>query len=238
MTELQAVIEQERCRRSAHYFIFDSKLVRTTDEHDFDNPIKPFPDLLYLRILLDWLLVSGRLIKPEDTKYAQSNTDLQWLARLYSTRTLLMEKSRQMMLTWLVGAYVLWRARSYPSQLLLVQSKREEDALKLVYNGNFFDSRISSMEARLPEILQRIDSVRCGHILFKGTNSHIWAIPEGGDIIRSNTASVIVADEAAYQPEFGESYTAAMPSVRGGGQYIAFSSAEPGEFQQLVEAQT
>jgi hypothetical protein len=69
-----------------------------------------------------------------------------------------------------------------------------------------------------------------------GALSHIWGIPEGGSIIRSNTPSLVVADEAAFQPEFGESYTAALPAVKGGGSYVALSSAELGAFAELVEA--
>jgi hypothetical protein len=47
----------------------------------------------------------------------------------------------------------------------------------------------------------------------------------------------LFSDEAAFQPEFGEAYTAALPAVRGGGQAIFVSSAEMGDFQELVEAE-
>src|SRR5437867_2820618 len=62
-------LEQERCRRDAHYFVFESGLV-TKDEHDQANPIKSLYDVPYLRVVLDCLLVAGRLKQPQDATYA------------------------------------------------------------------------------------------------------------------------------------------------------------------------
>ena len=55
-----------------------------------------------------------------------------------------------------------------------------------------------------------------GHIYFPN-GSHVWAIAEGGSIVRSNTPSVVFSDEAAYQNEFDDAYTAALPAISGGG---------------------
>ncbi|NIP40492.1 MAG: hypothetical protein GTN39_03150, partial [Candidatus Aenigmarchaeota archaeon] len=65
--------------------------------------------------------------------------------------------------------------------------------------------------------------------------SKIWGIPEGPDIIRSYTGSILFSDEAAFQPSFEAAYTAALPMIKGGGQFIAVSSAEPGFFEKMVE---
>src|SRR3972149_3610393 len=74
-TKTKQRLETERCRRSAHYFIFDSRRLVTKDEHDAKEPVKPFPDLAYLRSLLDALLVSGRIGRVEDGKYARRAGD-------------------------------------------------------------------------------------------------------------------------------------------------------------------
>jgi len=231
-------LEQERCRRDAQYFVF-SDFVVTKDEHDKASPIKPFPDVAYLRSLLDTLLVSGHLLDVHEAHHARGagHSDL-WLQGLASSGILCVEKSRQVMATWVTCAYLLWRAKYRPHQLILVQSKREDDAANLVFNKDPWIARISFMESHLPPFLQTAQFPRAGSYgqLVFPNGSRIWGIPEGGDIIRSNTASVIFSDEAAFQPEFGASFTAALPSVKGGGQYIAVSSAEPGEFQTLVEA--
>jgi len=237
-----ASIDLERCRRSAHHFIFNDHLGQrlvTKDEHDIVNPIKPFPDEDYLRSLLDCLLVSGKMITPREAYYAlRAGHSESWLAALYNSGIVCVEKSRHVMATWLACCYCLWRAKFRPHQLIIIQSKREEDAANLVFNKEPYIARISFLESHLPDHLKSVQfpSGGCyGHLYFPN-GSHIWAIPEGGDIIRSNNPSVIFSDEAAFQPEFGAAYTAAIPAMKGGGQLVAISSAEPGEFEQLIEA--
>ena len=237
-TKAKQSIEAERCRRSAQHFVFDSKRLLTKDEHDAKEPVKPFPDDLYLRSVLDTLLVSGRLLAPESARYArEAGHSLQWLHTSYSSGMVAIEKSRQVMATWLVCAYLLWRAKHLPHQLLLVQSKREEDAANLVFVKEPSVGRISFMEDHLPGHLRSCSWPRGGAYghLYLDNGSHIWAIPEGGDIVRSNSPSVVYSDESAFQPEFANSYTAAIPAIKGGGQWIGVSSAEPGDFQTLVE---
>ena len=230
-------LEVEACRRDAHRFIFTH--LKTKDEHDQVNPLKPFPDLLYLRSLLDALLVSGHLIQPAQARYALEvgHSEL-WLQGLASSGILMTEKSRQVMATWLCCAYLLWRAKFLDHQLILVQSKREDDAANLVFNKEPFVARMSCMEMLLPQFLKTLTFPRCASYsqLVFPNGSRVWGIPEGSDIIRSNTASVIFSDEACFQPEFGGAFTAALPATKGGGQFVAISSAEPGTFAELVEA--
>jgi len=231
-------LEAERCRRDAQYFVFESGLM-TKDEHDTANPIKPFPDALYLRALLDTLCVAGRLLRPDSAEYARrAGHSPLWLQGCASSGICLVEKSRQIMVTWLCCAYLLWRAKYLPLQLILVQSKREDDAANLVFVKDPFVARISFLETHLPVHLRTMTFPKCGTFahLYLPNGSHIWGIPEGQDIIRSNTPSVIFSDESAFQPEFGGAFTAALPAIKGGGSFIGVSSAEPGPFAQLVEA--
>lgn len=228
------------CERDAHFFLFDGGVLKTKDEHDLDAPMKPFPDEPYLRVLLDCYLVSGRFLRPDQATHALAQGyPLPWLEHIAYTGIVFIEKSRQLMATWVTSAYLLWRARARPHQLLMVQSKREDDAAMLVFTKEPQVARISYMEATLPPELRQIDfngraASHC-HLYFPN-GSHIWGIPEGGDIIRSNTPSCVFADEAAFQPQFGAAYTAILPAIKGGGQLIVVSSAEPGTFQQIVES--
>lgn len=241
LARARRALEAELCRRSAHHFIFASKHLVTKDEHDAKNPVKPVPDLPYLRALLDCYLVSGRLMAPEDARHAlAAGLPLAFLIHLHSSGLLFIEKSRDMFVTNLTCCYVHWRARSIDHQLILVQSKNEEDAAKLVYIKEPQFGRISFMEDHLPAHLRTMAWPKSGAYanLYLKNGSHIRGIPEGGHIIRSEHPSLIVSDEAAFQPEFGDSFTAAMPAVEGGGQYLAISSAEPGEFESLVDAET
>jgi len=234
---LEHEILKERYRRDAHAFIFEG--VRTKDEHDLDAPVKRFPNEQCLRATLDLYLVSGKLLAPQKARWAlEAGIDGAFLDHISHTGILFMEKSRHVMATWLTCAYLLWRARSFPHQLIIAQSKREEDAAALVYDKEPGQGRISFLEVSLPEDLQICRFPRDGkycHIYFPN-GSHIWGIPEGGHIIRSHNPSVVFSDEAAFQPEFGKAYTAALPAITHGGQLIVVSSAEPSEFMQLVEA--
>ena len=242
--------------RDPHAFVFGHDVqhpVITKDEHNPGEPEQPFPDYPYLRVLLDCLLVSGRFQEPGACRNAlRWGLPLAHLTQMALTGTLFVEKSRQIMASWLCCAYILWRAKFYAHQLIIIQSKKEEDAAKFVFQKEPQQARISFMESRLPQWLQadifiRRDpgrgklSVRgrgadYGNLYFPN-GSHIWAVPQGGDVIRSNTPSCLFSDECAFQPDFGAAYQAAMPALRGGGQGIFVSSAEISDFSRLVEAE-
>jgi hypothetical protein len=228
----------ERCRRDAHYFVFRSGLV-TKDEHDQQNPTKPFPETLYLQSLLDCLLVASHRLPPASARWAtEAGHSAAWLTAMSTSGLFFCEKSRQVMVTWLCCAFLLWLAKYHPHQLCLVQSKREDDAAALVFTKDPFFGRISFMETHLPQALRTLVFPKAGaygHLYFPN-GSHVWAIPEGGDIIRSQTPSIVFSDEAAFQPEFGQAITAALPAIKGGGAFVGVSSAEPGAFAELVEA--
>jgi hypothetical protein len=237
-------VQKELYRRDAHAFIFSA--LKTKDEHlCFDeyggilDSVKPFPDEPYLRATLDDYLVGAKLLKPSEAKHSlAAGTPIAHLERLFKTGIYFTEKSRHVMATWLTCAYLLWRARALPHQLIMVQSKREEDVAPLVYDKEPSTARISFMEDSLPDELRMTQFPRDGkwcHIYFSN-GSHIWGIPQGSGIIRSHNPSVLFSDEAAFQPEFGDAFTAALPACTHGGQLIVVSSAEVSEFMTLVEA--
>ena len=234
--DVLSAIQAERYRRDAHAFVFEA--VRTKDEHDVRSPLKRFPDELALRAILDEYLVSAKLLLPGEARYSlETGTDPSFLEHIYQTGIYFMEKSRHVMATWLTCAYLLWRARSLPYQLILVQSKREEDVAALVYDKEPDQGRISFLEWSLPDEFKVLKFPQCAkycHLYFPN-GSHIFGVPEGGHIIRSHNPSVLFSDEACFQPEFDKAYTAALPAITHGGQLIAVSSAEVSFFQQLVE---
>lgn len=226
-------IEWALCKSSAHKFIFGVDLpngkrrhfVFTKDEHNTLAPVQPFPDKLYLRVLLDLYLVSGGFMRPEDAKYALSwDYSIEYLETLAERRILFIEKSRQVMVTWITLAYVLWRAKFFDHQLIMVQSKREDDAemLVCVKESEPDAARLTFMETHLPENLKSVrfgargGATNCN--VFFSSGSHVWGIPEGGHLVRSHVPSLLFSDEAAFQPAFGEAYRAALPGIHGGGQ--------------------
>ena len=234
--DAKTLLKDELYRRDAHAFIFGE--LRTKDEHNKENPVGRFPDEPCLRATLDDYLVGGKIIKPREAKYSlAAGTPIEHLEHLSTRGISFTEKSRHVMATWLTCAYICWRARYIPFQLIMVQSKREEDVAALVYDKEPDQARISFLEWALPVELQRARFPQAGkycHIYYPN-GSHIWGIPEGGHIIRSHNPSLIFSDEAAFQPEFSKAYTAALPAITHGGQLIVVSSAEPSEFMKLVE---
>lgn len=239
MPTIAETLEFDRCRRDPHFFIFE-KLV-TKDEHKPLDPLHKFPDEPYLHALLDDYLVSGKIIRPEDARYSlEAGTPIGFLRHIHSRGIYFVEKSRHVMATWLSCGYLLWRARAFDHQLIVAQSKKEDDIAQFVYDKEPHQARISFLEWSLPPHLRMCEFPKAGrfnHINFPN-GSHIWGVPQGGDVIRSHNPSVIFSDESAFQPEFEKAYTAALPAITGGGQLICVSSAEVSSFQQLCESDT
>lgn len=203
----------DRAEALSHPLNFISH-VQTKDEHDEKSPVKLFPAKPYIPYLFNTFIEKKQSI-------------------------FFIPKSRQIMLTWLCCVYALWLAKSVPHRLIFLQSKKEEDAANLVFSGgrtgkNWDTARISFIEKHLPEWLQddKIEPAY-GKLLFSN-GSKIWGVPEGADMIRSYTPSLVISDEAAFQPSFGEAYTAMLPIAKHGGQLIAISSANPGTFADIV----
>lgn len=190
------------------------KHVSTKDEHDEILPVKLFPDKPYVPYLLDL--------------FHQKERSIFFIA-----------KSRQIMLTWLCCVFALYLAKAVPHRLIFLQSKKELDAANLVFNGgrsgkNWDTGRISFIEKHLPVWLQDPNvEPSYGKLIFPN-GSVITGIPEGADMVRSYTPSLMISDEAAFQPGFGEAYTAMMPVTKQGGCLIAISSANPGAFAGIV----
>jgi len=141
----------------------------------------------------------------------------------------LIPKSRQMMITWLIIALYLWDVQFHEGRHVFVQSKKEEDANSLIERAKFiYDHE--------PAFLKRheMNSVYCV-LEFPAINSRMKGIPEGPDQIRMYTASGIFMDEMAFQDSAEKAFQAAKPTIDGGGRFTGVSSANPSFFQTLVE---
>jgi hypothetical protein len=95
--------ERRRCARDAEYWLF--RYARTRDEHDPSIAAKPFPDKAYIRELVRF-----------------------WLG----SRMNIIEKSRQMMCSWVLCSLYLWDAQFAVNRLSFLSSKKEEDSDRLI----------------------------------------------------------------------------------------------------------
>lgn len=201
---------------SSRDFEFFASFCRTKDEHGQGTAtIKPFPTR-------------------EEKSYLWDIADT-----FQKYKAVAVEKSRQLLLTWLCCLYCLWVAKYRLNQLIFVQSKKEEDAANLVYNTEPNHARISFIESHLPAELQSAVTWTFGKAFFSASGSRIWGVPEGGDQIRSYTPSLVFSDEFAFQPEAELAWKAMLPALVGGGQVILVSSAKNGAFmKQLLQPDT
>tara|TARA_Y100000310_G_scaffold229356_1_gene231782 strand:- start:605 stop:1291 length:687 start_codon:yes stop_codon:yes gene_type:complete len=191
-----------------HPSYFLGQFCWTIDVHDESNPIKNFP------------------LRP----HIKTMTQL-WV----DNPLLVIVKSRQMMMTWLFCALALWDVLAHKGKLIMLQSKTEREAVGDQYSGQGLLGRAKFILSQLPTWLVPPHYSKGTQLIFPTQNSTLWAVPQGAAIIRSYTSAGILSDESAYQDEFEQSYAAATPTIRGGGWFVALSTAAPSFFQSLYE---
>jgi hypothetical protein len=200
--------ERRRCAADAEYWLF--KYARTKDEHDPSIAAKPFPDKAYIHELVRF-----------------------WLAQ----RMNIIEKSRQMMCSWVLCSLYLWDAQFGVNRLSFLSSKKEEDSDRLI-------QRCFTIWTNQPDFLRRAHPAEYSfcHLKFRRRDdpdalpySELWGIAQGPDIIRQHVGSGLFVDEGAFQLDLEALIGAAKPMLSGGGRLDIVSSASPGFFQQLVE---
>ena len=192
--------EIERCAGDGWYWV--RKYVKTRDEAaGADNSVKLFPDEPALHAV--------------------------WDALQYGTaKAIVIAKSRQIMVSWLMCAYGLWKARFHPNRMVVWQSKKEDDAVDMVCYGKdrLDQARMQFIEMNLPSWMRERTRFNDGQMSW-AIGSKVVAVPEGGHQIRSKTTSDVVMDEAAFQEQFRSAWTAALPLLNKEARLIAVSTA-------------
>jgi len=182
--------------------------VKTRDEHDPSIEAKPFPDKRYIREVV----------------------------RLWQTHRMnIWEKSRQVMASWTLCALYLHDTQFGVNRLNFISSKKELDADALLRRCFFmWENQQPWLKALCPaeySFCRFFRPDRSSEMPY----SELFAIPQGGDIIRQYTGSGLLLDEAAFMPDLESALGAAQPMLKGGGRIDVVSSAEPGYFQDLAE---
>ena len=150
------------------------------------------------------------------------------MERFQKEQVLFIEKSRDMMISWLCVGLFTHAAMTTEGIEVLFQSQKEEKAFELVEYAKIL------YERQHPEI-QKAYPLKRKHqaagILEFAHGSRIIGIPGGGDQIRSYHPWGLFQDEAAFMPEAGESYDHAVPVCQ---KIVVVSSAGPGWFADFV----
>lgn len=146
------------------------------------------------------------------------------------------EKSRQMLMSWIMAILHLHLAMVRPGALIAFQSlnltKAQEllERAALVYRALPLELQRFGPLSDAPKALARkIESeLRFVHVIDgRKVPSRIMAIPNGPHHVRMFTFTAIFIDEAQLwerDEDFEESYAAALATVKGGGKLTAISS--------------
>ena len=207
LLEVVRAREIARCKDDFSYFLF--KYVKTTDPHTPLTPVKLFPKKDYLVYLANEL---------------QHGPDMRFVA-----------KSRQLMVSWILCAYTVWKMLFHPHSHCYFQSKKEKDAAEMIYDTVPQKARMSFIMVNLPDWLQiclmtkpdgeeitvrfPIDqrTFTFGCIILPN-GSYCQALAQGASQIEGKVPAWLVSDEASLQEEWRESYAAAKPCLAGGGR--------------------
>jgi len=159
-------------------------IIRTKDESDEQTPYKPFP-----------------LDKP----YLHSLT-----VDLTKHRVVLLNKSRQMMVSTLCCLLLYWTLLFRPGRRMLVSKQTESLAVELIRD------KIRGVHERTPVWFQQrysISRTPANRIDCKQTDGYILAVAQNAAVgaMRGGTASIVLIDEAAFQDQFPEMMQAAGP---------------------------
>lgn len=168
-----------------------------------------------------------------------------WGAQIDTLRTIkdnnlvLVLKARQLGLTWLLVAFVLWLMLFHPAATALLFSRRDDEAVHLLnfrLKGMYEHLQGLPLSPVLGEPTQEARSA--GAVLPKARsvtidNSHIWQLSNGsvayafpttaGD---SYTATIAVVDEADLVPNLDKLLTAVKPTIDGGGRMVLITRAD------------
>lgn len=155
----------------------------------------------------------------------------QWL----NESMIAVEKSRDMMATWLVVMCYTWDSLFHKGRQNIFQSESASKTRELV-------DRSQTVWVNQPEWLRNIQKAyvsegtnRAGKLTIPGMQSEIIGFPQGADKIRQYHPSGIFSDEAAFNPYASECFAAIKPAIANGGRYTAISSANPGWFQHVCK---
>src|SRR5947209_2774615 len=143
---------------------------------------------------------------------------------------LFLEKSRDMMISWLFVGLFTHAAMTTPGIEVLFQSQKIEKAVELVeYAKILYERQEPALKRLYP--LKRKKKADAGLEFEHG--SRMVAIPGGGDQIRSYHPWGLFQDEAAFMPEAGEAYDNAVPVCQ---KIVVVSSAGPGWFAEQCQS--
>ena len=191
----RAIRVEAQFAESFAFFLF--QVCKTFDAHEFDvtKQVKRFPRRRCFQEIADTLQHNPLVI---------------------------IFKSRQVMMSWILVCYALWLAfYKGGAAWVLLQSRKEEDAIDLLKRlKHVYQALPAWLRDRHPIVRDVETEIQFAPPETGGPGARITAVPQGAHVVRSRTVTAVIGDEIAVQEELADSYTAARPTVQGGGQWI------------------
>lgn len=135
----------------------------------------------------------------------------------------LYKKTRQCGISTLAGGFTLWYSMFYNHKTVLVVSKGDRDSVE------FLEKNIKFVYRNLPgefhEVYGDINRISNEHAIKFPNGTTVKCLPSGKDVLRSNSASLNIIDEAGFMPDMDAMWGAGWPTLQHGGSCIVISTA-------------
>lgn len=142
----------------------------------------------------------------------------EFIKRALENKYLIVNKSRQMGVSQVAGAFCLWYAMTKPKKEIIVISLNQSEA------EYFMDKRVLEIYEDLPKFV-RTKITRKASDEFKFANmSKINALANTKKALRGRSPNVVFIDEMAFQTQAQEMITSAMPALQMGEHLILVST--------------
>lgn len=148
---------------------------------------------------------------------------------------MLIEKSRDMMATWMIVAFYTWDTIFHAGRQNFFQSQTAKKTRELVKRAKFIYEHQPKMIKDVHKFKFALGLDGAGEFIGESLNSEIIGIPQGSDQIRQYHPSGVFTDETAFAPDSGEGFAAIKPSIMNGGRYTGVSSAFPSWFMMATQ---
>jgi hypothetical protein len=172
-------------------------------EHGASSAYRPFPDKPYFRSIVE---------------------------AFHAEPVLFIEKSRDMMISWLIVGLFTHAVMTTEGIEVIFQSQKEDKAAELIdYAKCLYEHQPAELKLAFPLATKMANQSRLELKFAHG--GRLLGIPGGADQIRSYHPWGLFADEAAFQPEAGECYDHAVPVCK---KIVEVSTIWPGWFTDVV----
>ena len=214
--------------RNGHVQEAERRLQREFARRNFISPDGEQPDFLdHVKILERTQLHSGVAGGAVPFQKWQYIVDL--AKAVAENRLITVLKARQLGFSWTTAAYAAWLLTFYPGTNVLMISKGQTEAFSLL-------DKVRFILKNLPVEWQAgLSPDSRGEIGIPSRDSKVVALPSTEDAGRSETASVVIQDEADFHEYHAQNYAAVKPTIDAGGQMIMGSTSNKREMGSLFK---